>query len=189
MRTMWAAGAAIAVSLLLGGVMATAQSPAAGQSPASPPAWTAVTGTSDCGLRTAGSQPSPPPFVLSHQIVTCADASSDPRVTGTSTVDLSIEGWDPAPGYDAVAWTSVTLQGPDGTWTGHGYGIYDDVGVSHLLTFLAGNGAYQGLIYAYSATIPAGTAHMDIVGLIQPGSPPPGFPVASASAPSPAPSK
>jgi hypothetical protein len=104
-------------------------------------------------------------------------------VTGTSTVDLSIEGWDPALGYNAVSWTSVTLHGPDGTWTGHGYGIYDNLGVAHVVTFLAGSGAYQGLVYAYSATIPAGSAHMDIIGLIQPGSPPPGFPVEpSASA-------
>ena len=177
MRSMWVAGAAIVVCLLLGGATTAAQSPGAGQSPA---AWTVVTGTSDCSLTTAGTAPSPPPYVLANQVVTCADVSSDPRVTGTSVVALNVEGWDPAQGHSAFTWTDVTLKGPDGTWTGHGYGIYDGAGVVHLVTCMAGSGRYDGLTYAYSATIPAGSAHLDIIGLIQPGSPPPGFPLLSS---------
>ena len=144
---------------------------------------TAVTGTSDCHLRKGGiSQISTPPYSLTGHVLTCIETASDPRVTGTSTVAINVEGWDENLQRDvpvsAVTWNDFTLQGPEGTWSGHGYGFYDADGIVHVVHISSGSGAYEGLTYTTSSTAPAGTAELDFIGLIQTGSPPPGFPVA-----------
>lgn len=184
MRRMWAAGLAMLVCLALGGLPVVAQSPSPGQSPAAQAGYVAVTGTSDCVLGTAGPmQLASPPYTLTNQVLKCDEVASDPRVTGQSTVAINIESWDrggmvagvPA---NAVSWSDSVLQGPEGTWSGHQYGFYDKDGVLHLVGIASGSGAYEGLVYVSSATAPRGEAHLDLVGLIQPGSAPPGFPEA-----------
>ena len=102
-------------------------------------------------------------------------------MAGTSTVVLGVESWDemllmedqPTPSRGATS----TLQGPEGTWTGHGYGFYDTDGTAHNMTIATGSGDYEGLTYIQSITVPAGSANPVSVGLIQRGSLPPGFPV------------
>lgn len=170
---------------------ATAPAAPAAESASSQAEWTAVTGTSACGLGQAGvSQMDTPPYSLTNQILRCFDASTDPRVSGTSTVVLNLEGWDeglllsdPA---NSVAWIDYTLQGPEGTWAGHGYGLYDAEGILHMVDVLAGSGAYEGLTFTLSGTVPAGLSTSNYIGLIQPGSLPPGFPVMPFPEPSPA---
>jgi len=141
--------------------------------------WAAVTATSECYLKTTGTeQLASPPYGLTDQVMACTDTASDPRVTGTSTIVLNVETWDPRQGNNNVTWNDYTLQGPEGTWAGHGYGLYDSEGVAHVVIIATGSGAYEGLTYTQSITVPAETAQADSIGLIQPGSPPPGFPVA-----------
>ena len=43
---------------------------------------------------------------------------------------------------------------------------------------LAGNEAYEGLTFTLAGTVPAGRSTLTYDGLVKPGSPPPGFPVA-----------
>jgi hypothetical protein len=178
MRRIWAAGAVVFWCVLLGSVSATAQSPSAGAN------WAAVTGTSTCGLTTAGTLQSSPQPSLIGQVLTCFDMASDPRVSGRSTLVLNASTWDRA-AHNAVAWIDPTLEGPAGTWVGHGYGLYDNAGVAHMVVIASGSGAYEGWTYVYSATVPANEATLDIVGLIYQGAPPPGFPVGPTASPAP----
>ena len=62
-------------------------------------------------------------------------------------------------------------------------GLYDAEGLLHVTGVLAGNGAYEGLTFTVAGTVPAGRATLTYDGLIQPGSPPPGFPVAQFPGP------
>jgi hypothetical protein len=140
--------------------------------------WAAVTGSSACGLGTPGVETDGPPYSLTNQIMRCTDSSTDPRVSGPSTVVINVEGWDTREGNNAVAWFDYTIEGPEGDWVGHTYGLYDDEGLLHLVGVLAGNGAYEGLTFTVAGTVPAGRSTLTYDGLIQPGSPPPGFPVA-----------
>ncbi len=142
--------------------------------------WAAVTGTSACGLRTAGVEKlDAPPYSLTNQVLTCWDVSSDPRVSGPSTVVINVEGWDLLTGRNAIAWIDYSIEGPDGTWAGHQYGLYDDEGVLDVMGILAGDGAYEGLTFTLKGTVPAGGATLTYDGLIQPGTLPPGFPAAT----------
>ena len=140
--------------------------------------WAAVSGISACALGTRGVETEGPPYSLTDQILRCSDTSTDPRVSGPSTVVINVEGWDEREGYNAVAWIDNTIEGPEGIWAGHTYGLYDDEGVLDLVGVLAGNGAYEGLTFTVAGSVPADGATLSYDGLIQPGSPPPGFPVA-----------
>jgi hypothetical protein len=159
-----------------GGIVPGAATDAEGES-------TAVTGTSVCGPWKAGSpQLSSLPYSLTGQVLRCTETASDPRVTGTNTAVINVEGWDESlqreVPINAVTWNDFTLEGPDGTWSGHGYGFYDADGVLHVVHISSGSGAYEGLTYTTSSTARAGTGQLDFIGLIQTSSPPPGFPVA-----------
>jgi hypothetical protein len=148
----------------------------------------AVTGTIDCGVvATAGTeQTATAPYTLSNQTNTCEAVASDPRVSGPGSLVLNIEGWDPAlwtMGTNGVAWMYEEIKGPDGTWAGRTYGLYDKDGILHNYGILVGSEAYAGLIYVVHGTVPANSAIADTVGVIQPGTPPPGFPVTPFPAP------
>ena len=55
---------------------------------------TPVTGTSGCWLKTSGIfQLTSAPYSLTDQVLTCSEVASDPRVTGTMTMVINIEGW------------------------------------------------------------------------------------------------
>ena len=81
--------------------------------------------------------------------------------------------WD---GPNSVLWTETQTKGPDGTWTGHAYGISDDTGMIVLTGFETGHGAYEGLVHAWTETVTDGV-NGKIYSLVYPGSPPPGYPV------------
>jgi hypothetical protein len=169
MRRLWAAGAATLLSLVVGGAPGMAQSPPASM----PPGMAAVTGTDTCDF-------------TGFPVITCTEVASDPRVNGTATRTITLE--PPTADQGALMWNDVTLTGPEGTWTGEGYGVMLPDGTIRNVEIMSGSGAYQGLVYATAGTVgPDGSATYG--GLIQEGSLPPGFPVASAAMPSPAPSK
>jgi hypothetical protein len=177
MRKRWAAGAATVMSLALVGLPAVAQSPSG---PATPQAgYAAVTGTSDChDVTTPGTQQfATPPYTLTHQVMACTKTASDPRVSGPATTVRNISSWDPAVVATATAWGDEDIRGPEGTWTGRFYGIYDREGVLHLVHVTTGSGAYEGWTYAYSSTVPAGSLTATTTSLVYDGPPPPGFPV------------
>ncbi len=159
----------------------------------SPSLWAAgkaaaVTGTIDCSrVMTPGvDQRTVAPFRLSGQVNDCIAIASDPRVTGSGSLVLNVEGWDPAlptQGTNGVLWSYEEIQGPDGTWAGRTYGLYDKDGLLHNYGVLAGDGAYKGLIYVVYGIVPASSGRATIVGVIQPGTPPPGFLVTPFSTP------
>lgn len=166
-------------------VSPTAAAPTPTPAPTPEPSmWTngkaaAVTGSINCGtVTTAGTeQTATPPYTLSNQVNACAAVASDPRVSGPGTLVLNVEGWDPRTGYNDVAWMYQEITGPDGTWAGRTYGLYDKDGVLHNFGVMVGTGAYEGLVYVVYGTVPASGATATTVGVIQPGTPPPDFPV------------
>ncbi len=182
MRRTWAAGAAVLLTLALGGAPVTAQS---SSTPASP-TWAAVTSTGTCAPSSGGTQQlESAPYTVSGAVFACTDTASDARVSGHSTMTYSMWTSDPRGSstgfgviYNGTTWMDYVITGPDGTWSGRGYGVYDNDGVLHIVAILAGDGAYDGLTYSYSATVPASSLTAVGVGVIQPG-----------SLPSPAPSK
>ena len=139
---------------------------------------TGVTGYSTCRPRLGGTlHEESMPYSVTDLVLACQETASDPRVEGDSTVAITIEGWgeglrhqDPT---NTITWNDYELKGPEGTWSGRGYGFYDATGDGHLLTIATGSGAYEGLTYMQSFTVPAGGASSRTVGLIQAGSPPP----------------
>jgi hypothetical protein len=175
MRRIWAVTAIVVMSFAVGPSTVAAQSSTAEQ------AWTAVTATQTCKGPTGGTQEmDKPPYWVRDWTFRCVAAASDTRVSGSVTQSLNVDTWDPTFTL-AIAWWDVTLEGPDGVWSGRSYGVWDSDNVLHAVTVLAGNGAYQDLVYAYSGTEVAGSGHYDLVGLIQPGSVPPAFETPTAS--------
>ena len=129
-----------------------------------------VTGTNMCDYTD---------FPVTH----CTEQASDPRVSGPATRTISLAPVTTEQG--ALEWNDLTISGPEGTWSGEGYGIMQQDQVAHVVEISAGSGAYEGLIYATWQTVgPDGNA--TFAGLIQPGSLPPGFPAAPLPEPSPA---
>jgi hypothetical protein len=168
--------------LTLGGLV-VAQSPPV--SPAAEADYAAVTATSDCGVTIEEGTPQMGslPYGVTGLVLSCNDVASDPRVSGQGTVTLNIETWDPAvktgPGTNMVLWGDVLINGPDGSWSGRQYGIYDSGGTVHVFAVLAGSGAYEGWSYATSGTVPGptGNTRSESVGVIYHGPPPPGWSV------------
>jgi hypothetical protein len=148
---------------------------------------TAVKGTSTCIAQGEPDFKDTPPYRVTDLVMSCTETANDSRVTGTSTVRLNIEGWDerlkaqdPA---NSITWWDYTLVAGDGTWSGYGYGIYDADGNAHSLTIATGSGAYEGLTYTQSFTVPVGSASSETIGVIHAGPLPPGFPVAPPPSP------
>jgi hypothetical protein len=131
----------------------------------------------------AESSPGVTPITLTHQIFMCTVTTNDPRVNGSGNLDLTIEGWDPTLGFNAVSWAYQEIKGPAGSWAGRSYGVYDKDGIARFSGVAAGSGAYKGLVFVTSGTLPFNTANVDIIGVIQPGTPPPGFPVTPLTTP------
>jgi hypothetical protein len=174
MRTVWAVGAMVITCLALAALPAAAQSPAA----SAPSAFAQVTGTGGGSCTWAADAP----------VMTCTEQTSDPRVNGTSTRALDFGPMSPVKLQDALLWMDITMHGPDGDWTGTGYGVRDKDGTYHGVEMLAGHGAYDGLVYASWVTVPqSGTS--SVSGFIQEGSLPPGVPIPPVVAPSASPSK
>ena len=181
MRRLWAAGAAIVTCLSLGGVPVAAQD----ASPATD-VPVGVTATQACDWSMSGNV----------QTGTCSYTASDPRLTGPLTLTMAEHVG--VPGSDDYLQTfDAVLKGPEGTWTGHYWVVFDwPANVAYPLSALTGDEAYEGWTYVASTQdlVPDGSS--DLVGVLYEGPPPPGImgvPLPSAASepsasPSPAPS-
>jgi len=150
MRKIWAAAAAIGLVLALGGIPTLAQEE--GQRAVM------VTGRQSCDFRSG----------------TCAFDASDPRVTGTGTVHASTMDTIYAAGSTPIfAWDEVTLEGPDGSWSGHHYAVADEEGRVYVFMALSGAGAYEGWQYVATGTDTAPHGSHDVVGVLYEGPLPP----------------
>ena len=86
----------------------------------------------------------------------CTELTNDPRVNGQATRLLELGPLSPTDSLDGLFWWDVIIHGPDGDWTGPGYGVRDADGTVHGVEMLTGHGAYAGLVYAASVTTPMG---------------------------------
>jgi hypothetical protein len=155
MHKLWAAGAAVLGCLVLSGVPAMAQDMRDYTA-------VAVTGTQACA-ESSSDEP----------VWDCTYTASDPRVAGTGTIRFRASVSDRSSDGPVMWVIDTTLDGPDGTWSGHHYVFTDQTGVAHVLMMLAGAGAYEGWQYVASATDPEADGNHDLVGLLYEGDAPP----------------
>ena len=150
MRRMWAASAAIVVCLALGGLPVAAQD--ASPPPSTPSGFSQVHSLPGGGACTPVNQGWP-------MELACTELTNDLRVNGQATRLLELGPLSPTDSLDGLFWWDVIIHGPDGDWTGPGYGVRDMDGTVHGVEMLTGHGAYAGLVYAASVTTP-----MDLTG-------------------------
>lgn len=108
----------------------------------------------------------------------CSWTASDPRLTGTATARFTGDVSDDRPGEGprtGFSWLDVTLQGPEGSWSGHEYLMWTDP-FQHVIV-LSGSGAYEGWHYVAMATAEA-PPRIDWTGVIYEGELPPFGPAA-----------
>ena len=179
MRRMWAASAAATVCLALGGMAVAAQD--ASSSPSAPREFSQVHSLPGGGTCTPVNQDWP-------MELACTELTNDLRVNGQATRMLNLGPLSPTDSLDGLFWWDVIIHGPDGDWTGPGYGVRDADGTVQGVEMLTGHGAYAGLVYAASVTTPMGYTGTTS-GFIAPGAVPPDLRVVSPPpSPSPAPS-
>jgi hypothetical protein len=105
---------------------------------------------------------------------TCTYTASDPRVTGPLTLTI-VEHVGVPGGDDYVQTFDATLPGPEGTWTGRYWVIFDQVTKTAWATSaLSGGGAYEGWTYVASGSDASMAGNQDLVGVLYQGPPPPG---------------
>ena len=140
MRRMWAAGAAIVVCLVIGGMPAAAQE--ASPEPTGP---AHVTGTETIHSNVVVDSKVQVGDVMQWRGVhaTSDEAASDPRVSGAGTIDGNIDIY----GMNGVQRGTFRIENDGGAWEGtfRGaiYGGYLDNGTA----WLVGSGDYEGLTY------------------------------------------
>lgn len=106
--------------------------------------------------------------------------SNDARVTGTVTGTWNSDRWGAGPAKAAITqWGEATLENENGTWEAPYNGIYATPFGDMIARWWQGGGDYAGLTF-YMA-VPGGSAPWEWVGLIYPGTPPPGAPAAIPS--------
>lgn len=157
MRRMSAVAAAMLVSLSLCGAPAVAQdtSPA----PSASDVYAAV--RDEAVIVTATQTCDPDSFEDLPGVgwgLECANAASDPRVTGPATIVATYDISTPNDTGQGILVARVTLTGPDGSWIGRMYETVIDTtnGPSRVLQILAGTGGYEGWVYVTSADVPFG---------------------------------
>ena len=159
MRKLWAASVATLMCLVLGGMPAVAQDRSGTDGPV------LVSATQACAWAAPGD-------VLTG---TCTYTASDPRVTGPLTLTL-VEHVGVPEGDDYVQTFDGSLPGPEGTWTGRYWVIFDQATKTAWATSaLSGDGAYEGWTYVASGSDASMAGNQDLVGVLYQGSPPPGM--------------
>ena len=167
------------VCLALGGLPVAAQE--ASSSPSAPGEFSQVHSLPGGGTCTPVNQDWP-------MELACTELTNDLRVNGQATRMLDMGPLSPTDSLDGLFWWDVIIHGPDGDWTGPGYGVRDTDGTVHGVEMLTGQGAYAGLVYAASVTTPMGYTGTTS-GFIAEGAVPPDLRVVSPPpSPSPAPS-
>jgi hypothetical protein len=179
---MWAAGAAVLVCLVLGGVPALGQEASlpGGSSPTAsaaltpgPVAW--VTGTATCPVLDLGDFSTDSEGVGHWRggTVRCITSTDDARVSGTHTSTSWQADWwgDIALGSgQLVQWATVRLENEGGAWEGRLTGVASVPDVGDIIEiWYTGTGGYAGLSYFEQWTK---ADPWTLQGLIFPGEPP-----------------
>ena len=111
----------------------------------------------------------------------CTFTASDPRVSGTATLDdfwdaCYLMGPDDPPFYPSgcIYWGTQRIDGPDGSWEGTWSGVDDeDLGLASLLLLMEGTDAYEGWSFV-AHVLESGTGEpVTFSGLIYEGPLPP----------------
>jgi pyrimidine-specific ribonucleoside hydrolase len=101
-------------------------------------------------------------------IISGTDTMDDPRVSGTETVHLSVDGYGTDVGTE---WATSRLVNAGGAWVGRcSGGAWAAGGASAVACWLVGSGGYTGYTY-YVSNSTSGSSGV-IEGIIFPGSPP-----------------
>jgi hypothetical protein len=151
MRKLWAAYAAVVICMSVGTVVAVAQDESGGVS---------VTAFQECRY-VSGNVPFP-----------CAITASDPRLSGEASLVFSGGRGEDAEEATFVAWTDTTLEGPEGSWSGHHYIPWDADG-AYPFVVLSGEGAYEGWVFIASGIDPEADGVHDLTGVLYEGPLPP----------------
>ncbi len=109
--------------------------------------------------------------------VTCTYTASDPRVTGTLTHTYTGDIGGPATAEAELVWADATLEGPEGSWTGHLYIVWTEP--TQAFAVLSGTGAYEGWQYVASGIDPEADGDHDWTGIIYEGELPPYGPLSA----------
>jgi hypothetical protein len=124
-----------------------------------------VTGTETQTQLNAGTQAS---GAVRDRILTTTDAADDARVSGTGTLQISIDYH----GTVGSVWGTYRLENAGGAWQGSVTGATDTGGTySDIWGWLAGSGAYEGYTYYFHAD---GSGALKFDGIIYPGPAPVG---------------
>jgi hypothetical protein len=167
---------ALAATLIIPrGVPGPGAFPAAGASPApgtsdEHPEAVVVTAKQAC--------PTGMHIVDGEYVADCTVTASDPQMSGT--LALTLTGFDISRPNDAGAGVSMSparLQGPEGTWSGPVYVVWDipDGGPNDVMAVLTGDGAYESWTYVFAADLvgPEPSIDWESVGTLYQGAPPP----------------
>jgi len=133
---------------------------------------TVVSGTESCTFEKQGTTTLVgETYEYRDAVLSCTDASNDPRVSGPVTYTWEYDGW--AQGTH-VQWGTGRLENAGGAWDGTMTGSYSAPRGDLLLFWFTGSGGYEGLSYAMWAVLsPAEVAWTyPVDGIIFPGSPP-----------------
>ena len=162
MRRHWAAGAAIMVCLMLGGLSALGQEASEVPSGA---VW--VTGTASCPTVDPGTTTTVDGVEqVRGRVAACTYTSSDPRVAEPTTNSVNLDCFELTPaGAGESCWGWGSLESPN--WTGYGTIVTEDSWgfVSHVT--MIGRGTNAGWTWIVTDT-PEGFS-----GLLYEGDPPP----------------
>ncbi|NJD27695.1 MAG: hypothetical protein FIA92_05305 [Chloroflexi bacterium] len=115
----------------------------------------ALTGTERCTTTTSGREFSVGDVTAYRGVrVTCTDRMDDPRVSGTTKLEFSI---DMRADESADMWGGITLTNELGSWEGFFFGTVDaGYTTHHAQSLLRGTGEYEGLLYRLEMVSPDG---------------------------------
>jgi hypothetical protein len=100
-------------------------------------------------------------------VASSSDTMNDPRVTGTGTLQLTIDEY----GSVGTEWGSYRLENARGAWEGSMAGAGWDGGEASTVSgWLAGTGSYEG--YTYYIRVRSSGLQTELSGVIYRGSPP-----------------
>lgn len=131
------------------------------------PVGTLITGTEACEKTNEGvTEPFDNVTVIRGVALACTDSMSDPRVSGTSSTQVSIDEWAD---QSADIWGSLVLRNNGGAWEGRWSGTIDrGYTIRRIEGLLVGTGAYAGLEYHFRLVSEDQTAHSTLTGTIEP---------------------
>ncbi|MDA8237796.1 MAG: hypothetical protein M0T75_07940 [Chloroflexi bacterium] len=140
--------------------------PSVEPSPALPAGVIATTGRSTCTTRDPGATTTVDGLErLRGRVEVCTVTQSDPRVSGTETIDFNYE--DHADGTWTY-WGTSHLENEGGAWAGVWTGFGPDDYTANLTVYLQGEGGYAGLQYRGTVVLSGAASAYPAEGTIEP---------------------